>query len=131
MKILKEQLNLVIPANKATPSPPLGPALGQRGINIMKFCKEFNALSNKYNDNTLLNVSINIYIDNEYRIKVRKANIRNIIYNILQHKYRVIDIRYIYDINNYLYQDSINTERMKKKCKSMINYLQTMNVKVV
>lgn len=37
------QLQLNVPAGKATPSPPIGPALGQRGINIMEFCKAFNA----------------------------------------------------------------------------------------
>ncbi|MEO1457842.1 MAG: 50S ribosomal protein L11, partial [Pseudomonadota bacterium] len=36
-------LKLQVPAGKANPSPPIGPALGQRGINIMGFCKEFNA----------------------------------------------------------------------------------------
>jgi len=37
------QLKLQVPAGKANPSPPIGPALGQRGINIMEFCKAFNA----------------------------------------------------------------------------------------
>ena len=37
------QLKLQVPAGKANPSPPVGPALGQRGINIMEFCKAFNA----------------------------------------------------------------------------------------
>jgi large subunit ribosomal protein L11 len=37
------QLKLQVPAGSATPSPPIGPALGQRGINIMEFCKAFNA----------------------------------------------------------------------------------------
>jgi large subunit ribosomal protein L11 len=41
-KKIKEVLKLQIPAGKANPSPPVGPALGQRGINIMEFCKAFN-----------------------------------------------------------------------------------------
>ncbi len=42
-KKLSEQLKLQIPAGKATPAPPVGPALGQHGVNIMDFCKAFNA----------------------------------------------------------------------------------------
>ncbi|MGB8817168.1 MAG: 50S ribosomal protein L11, partial [Rhizobiaceae bacterium] len=37
------QIKLQVPAGSATPSPPIGPALGQRGVNIMEFCKAFNA----------------------------------------------------------------------------------------
>ena len=42
-KKIAGQLKLQVPAGSATPSPPIGPALGQRGINIMEFCKAFNA----------------------------------------------------------------------------------------
>ena len=44
-KKIAGQLKLQVPAGSATPSPPIGPALGQRGINIMEFCKAFNAQS--------------------------------------------------------------------------------------
>lgn len=40
-------IKLQVPAGKANPSPPIGPALGQRGVNIMAFCKEFNAATQK------------------------------------------------------------------------------------
>eukprot|EP00521_Asterionellopsis_glacialis_P003304 CAMPEP_0195270122 /NCGR_PEP_ID=MMETSP0706-20130129/14158_1 /TAXON_ID=33640 /ORGANISM="Asterionellopsis glacialis, Strain CCMP134" /LENGTH=60 /DNA_ID=CAMNT_0040325325 /DNA_START=112 /DNA_END=291 /DNA_ORIENTATION=+ len=46
-KKLLGQLKLQIPAGAANPSPPVGPALGQRGINIMEFCKAFNAKTDK------------------------------------------------------------------------------------
>ena len=42
-KKIEGYIKLQIPAGKANPSPPVGPALGQRGLNIMQFCKEFNA----------------------------------------------------------------------------------------
>ena len=42
-KVVKTTIKLQIPAGKANPSPPIGPALGQAGVNIMAFCKEFNA----------------------------------------------------------------------------------------
>ena len=42
-KVVMGQIKLQIPAGQATPSPPVGPALGQHGVNIMEFCKAFNA----------------------------------------------------------------------------------------
>ena len=59
------QIKLHIPAGKATPAPPVGPALGQHGVNIMDFCKAFNARTSK--DNGILTpVMITIYQDHSY-----------------------------------------------------------------
>jgi len=58
-------IKLQIPAGKANPAPPVGPALGQHGVNIMQFCKEFNA---KTNDQAglLIPVVITVYNDRSY-----------------------------------------------------------------
>ena len=45
-------IKLQVPAGKANPSPPIGPALGQRGLNIMEFCKQFNAQTQKIDAGT-------------------------------------------------------------------------------
>lgn len=58
-------LKLQIPAGKATPSPPVGPALGQRGINIMEFCKAFNAATQQSGD-FLIPVVITVYADRSF-----------------------------------------------------------------
>ena len=59
------QIKLHIPAGKATPAPPVGPALGQHGVNIMDFCKAFNAKTQK--DNGILTpVVITVYQDHSY-----------------------------------------------------------------
>ncbi len=55
-------VKLQIPAGKATPSPPVGPALGQHGVNIMQFCKEFNARTQGQGD-MIIPVVITIYAD--------------------------------------------------------------------
>jgi len=47
-KKIEGYIKLQIPAGKANPSPPVGPALGQRGLNIMDFCKAFNAATQKF-----------------------------------------------------------------------------------
>ena len=52
-KKIKGYVKLNIPAGKATPAPPVGPALGQHGVGIMDFCKEFNAKTSKMGDDTI------------------------------------------------------------------------------
>ena len=59
------QIKLHIPAGKATPAPPVGPALGQHGVNIMDFCKAFNAKTAKDNGITTP-VVITVYQDHSY-----------------------------------------------------------------
>jgi large subunit ribosomal protein L11 len=58
-------IKLQLPAGKANPSPPVGPALGQHGVNIMQFCKEFNAKSAPLGD-TILPVVITVYGDRSF-----------------------------------------------------------------
>jgi len=59
------QIKLHIPAGKATPAPPVGPALGQHGVNIMDFCKAFNARTSK-DQGILTPVVITVYQDHSY-----------------------------------------------------------------
>ena len=59
------QIKLHIPGGKATPAPPVGPALGQHGVNIMDFCKAFNAKTQKANG-VLTPVVITVYQDHSY-----------------------------------------------------------------
>lgn len=59
-------IKLQVPAGAATPSPPIGPALGQRGVNIMGFCKEFNARTEKEGKGTPLPTIITVYQDKSF-----------------------------------------------------------------
>jgi large subunit ribosomal protein L11 len=59
-------ISLIIPAGKANPSPPIGPALGQRGVNIMEFCKAFNAQTASVEVGTPLPVKITVYSDRTF-----------------------------------------------------------------
>ena len=58
-------IKLQIPAGKANPAPPVGPALGQHGLNIMEFCKAFNERTNKIGD-TIIPVIITVYKDKSF-----------------------------------------------------------------
>lgn len=59
------QIKLQIPAGKANPSPPVGPALGQHGVNIMEFCKAFNAKTQEQ-DGLIIPVVITVYADRSF-----------------------------------------------------------------
>ena len=65
-KKIEGYLKLQVPAGSATPSPPIGPALGQRGINIMEFCKAFNAATTDLEKGAPIPVSITIYKDKSF-----------------------------------------------------------------
>ena len=64
-KKVKGYIRLQIPAGKANPAPPIGPALGQRGVNIMAFCKDFNAKTQKQAGSVLPTV-ITVYADKSF-----------------------------------------------------------------
>ena len=59
-------IKLQVPAGKANPSPPIGPALGQRGLNIMEFCKAFNAQTQSMEPGLVLPVVITAYADKSF-----------------------------------------------------------------
>jgi len=65
MKKVVGQIKLQIPGGKATPAPPVGPALGQAGVNIMDFCKAFNAKTAK-DEGLIIPVVITVYADRSY-----------------------------------------------------------------
>lgn len=69
MKKIDGYIKLLVEAGKATPSPPVGPALGQRGVNIMEFCKAFNAESSKMEG--LLPVTVTVYADKSFSFIVK------------------------------------------------------------
>lgn len=64
-KKISSYIKLHIPAGKATPAPPVGPALGQHGLNIMDFCKAFNARTQKQ-EGLIIPVVITVYVDHSY-----------------------------------------------------------------
>ncbi|MGH7791343.1 MAG: 50S ribosomal protein L11 [Thermodesulfobacteriota bacterium] len=69
MKKVIGEVKLLIPAGKATPSPPVGPALGQRGVNIMEFCKAFNAQTSKVEG--LLPAIVTVYSDRSFSFVIK------------------------------------------------------------
>ena len=64
-------IKLQVPAGQANPSPPIGPALGQRGLNIMEFCKQFNAQTQKLEPGMPVPVTITAYADRSFSFTMR------------------------------------------------------------
>ena len=64
-------IKLQVPAGQANPSPPIGPALGQRGLNIMEFCKAFNAASQKMEPGSPVPVVITAYQDKSFTFEMK------------------------------------------------------------
>jgi large subunit ribosomal protein L11 len=66
-------INLQVPAGQANPSPPIGPALGQRGVNIMMFCKDFNARTKDMEPGSPVPVKITVFTDKSFTYEMRTA----------------------------------------------------------
>ena len=69
-KAIKAQIKLHVPAAQANPAPPVGPALGQHGVNIMQFCKQFNEQT-KGRDGLILPVVISVYDDRTFSFIIK------------------------------------------------------------
>ncbi|OBV10298.1 50S ribosomal protein L11 [Erythrobacter dokdonensis] len=65
-KKIEGYIKLQVPAGSATPSPPIGPALGQRGVNIMEFCKAFNAATQEMDKGMPIPTVITVYADRSF-----------------------------------------------------------------
>ena len=71
-KKIEGYIKLQVPAGAANPSPPIGPALGQRGVNIMEFCKAFNAKTQQIEKGTPIPVVITVYQDRSFTFEMRQ-----------------------------------------------------------
>lgn len=82
-KKLKAIVKLAIVAGKATPAPPIGPALGQHGVPIMDFCKEFNARTSKMGDD-VIPVIMNVYEDRSFTFITKSPVTSHLIKKVLK-----------------------------------------------
>jgi len=71
-KKIEGYLKLQVPAGNASPSPPIGPALGQRGLNIMEFCKAFNAKTQEMEKGAPVPVEITIFVDKSFTFAMKQ-----------------------------------------------------------
>jgi large subunit ribosomal protein L11 len=76
-------IKLQIPAGKANPAPPVGPALGQHGVNIMEFCKQFNARTQALGDN-VIPIIITVYQDRTFTFITKTPPVSNLLKKALK-----------------------------------------------
>ena len=78
-KEVVDVIKLQVPVGKANPAPPIGPALGQKGLNIMDFCKEFNAMKFDFPPGTPIPVTISAYKDRSFDFTVKSPPVSYLI----------------------------------------------------
>ena len=93
-------LKLQVPAGSATPSPPIGPALGQRGLNIMEFCKAFNAKTADMEKGAPTPVVITIFADKSFSFETKLPG-KDVAGKITQSQIREIAEKKMKDLNAY------------------------------
>lgn len=140
IKKYKEIFKITINANKASPTPPIGPMFGQRGINIMEFSKEFNNNTKDIKEEIPIPVQVILNKNRSISIDIKKPNsiyflkkISNITKGSSQAKHLVISnikIKYIYEIARLL-NSHMNEEELKKQCKILIASANSLGIKII
>jgi large subunit ribosomal protein L11 len=134
-------VKLQIPAGKATPAPPVGPALGQHGVNIMDFCKAFNAKTNaKDQEGLIIPVVITIYSDRSYTfitktppasiLLKRAANIAKGSAEPNKNKVGTVTKKQVEDIAKLKMPD-LNAESIEAAYKTVAGTARSMGIDVV
>lgn len=142
IKKYKEIFKVTINANKASPTPPIGPMFGQRGINIMDFSKEFNNNTKEFKEEIPIPVQITLNKNRSILIDIKKPKINYFIKKICniskgsgQAKRNIISnikIQYIYEIIKILNKNNQLTDKeMYNECKNMIASINSMGIKII
>ncbi|GAA8515494.1 50S ribosomal protein L11 [Helicobacter pylori] len=133
------EIKLQIPAGKANPSPPVGPALGQRGVNIMEFCKAFNERT-KDMGSFNIPVIITVYQDKSFTFITKKPPVTDLIKkasgvekgsdNPLKNKIAKLTRKQVEEIAQLKMED-LNTSTMEAAKKIVMGSARSMGVEIV
>lgn len=133
------EIKLQIPAGKANPSPPVGPALGQRGVNIMEFCKAFNERTKDIGSFNIP-VIITVYQDKSFTFITKKPPVTDLIKkasgvekgsdNPLKNKIAKLTHKQVEEIARLKMED-LNTSTMEAAKKIVMGSARSMGVEVV
>jgi large subunit ribosomal protein L11 len=138
-KKVQAMVKLQIPAGKANPAPPVGPALGQHGVNIMEFCKGFNAQTNSQ-EGLILPVVVTIYADRSFTFVVktppasillkRAAGIAKASANPLKDKIGKVSRSQVREIAQTKLPD-LNTDNVEQAMRIVEGTARSMGIEVV
>jgi len=138
-KAIKTILTLQIPAGQANPAPPVGPALGQHGLNIQEFCTRFNEASkDKMGD--IIPVEITVYIDRTFDLKFKEPPVSDLLRkaagiekgsgNPLKEKIGKVTKKQVEEIAQRKMPD-LNTKDLKAAMKMVEGTARSMGIEVV
>ncbi|MDD5306356.1 MAG: 50S ribosomal protein L11 [Deltaproteobacteria bacterium] len=141
MKKVIGQIKLQVPAGKANPSPPIGPALGQHGVNIMEFCKAFNAKTqSQAADNMVIPVVITVYADRSFsfitktppvsRLLLKEAKLEKGASTPNKDKVGKVTAEQVRKIAEMKIAD-LNTQDVDAACRSVRGTARSMGIEVV
>lgn len=138
-KQIEGKIRLRIFATKATPSPPTGPIIGQKGLKISDFCKDFNAQTKHIKETIQLPTNVIIYSDKSYNLTINTPPISYFIKKAIElnkknnsYSGNLISARQIYHIAVLKKQDkNISHINIKSLCKMIYGSIKSMGIKVV
>ncbi|WWC91530.1 ribosomal protein L11 [Kwoniella dendrophila CBS 6074] len=141
-KVIKSQLvKIVVPAGKATPTPPVGPALGARGVKAMDFCKEFNAKTATYQQSIPIPTLITISPDRTFTFSTRTPPVSWLIKKTLSidkgsggtgELSQKLSLKHIYEIAKIKsLDDNLKSLGLEKISRSIIGTARSLGVQVV
>ncbi len=139
-KKIKTQVKLQIPAGQANPAPPVGPALGQHGVNIMQFCNEFNARTKHMDPDMIIPVVVTIYEDRTFSFVLKTPPVSSLIKKVVglakaAHKpgsetVGKITMSQVKEIAKMKLQD-LNTTNLDAAIKIVMGTARSMGIEVV
>lgn len=138
-KKLKVEIKLQIPAASANPAPPVGPALGQHGVNIMEFCKQFNEKTKKEEAGMTIPVVISVYQDRTFTFITKVPPVSALIKKMVgiakasgvpnKEKKGTLTMEQVKEIARKKLQD-LNTEDMESAAKMVKGTARSMGIEV-
>jgi large subunit ribosomal protein L11 len=133
-------INLQVPAGQANPSPPIGPALGQRGLNIMEFCKQFNAKSKDLEAGAPIPVKITVFSDRSFSFEMRTPPASYLIRKIAKissgsreagrTSAGTVTLAQVREVAQQKMKD-LNTENLEQAMKTIAGTARSMGIQVV
>jgi len=139
-KKVKTQIKLQIPAGNANPAPPVGPALGQHGVNIMEFCKQFNEKTKNEDPGMLIPVVITVYEDRSFTFETKVPPVSALIKKVVgiakasgepnKDKKGTLTMEQVREIAKKKMPD-LNTKNLDSACQMVIGTARSMGIDIV
>ena len=128
-KVKKGTLRLIIPAGAASAGAPRGPALGQRGIQIMPFCKEFNHKTEQYKHGTPIRTKVISFSDGSFEMQVGKPP-RSHMINLVRNGDE-LNIAWVYEIASLRLGGKATDEGRQKECQMILGTCKSMHLDLI